>query len=42
VAELIVPLSSATNHNITNATMEANPKAKEIIKVVLTTDNGLI
>jgi hypothetical protein len=42
VAESIVPLSFATDQSIISATMEANPKAKDIIKVVLTTDKGLM
>ena len=42
VAESIVPLNFATDQSIISATMEANPKAKEIIKVVLITDNGFI
>ena len=42
VAESIVPLSFATDQSIISATIEAKPKAKEIIKVVLITDKGFI
>ena len=42
VAESIVPLSFATDQSIISATIEASPKTKEIIKVVLITDNGFM
>jgi hypothetical protein len=42
VAESIVPLNFATDQSIIKATIEAKPKAKEIIKVVFITDNGFI
>jgi hypothetical protein len=42
VAESIVPLNFATDQSIIKATIEARPKAKEIIKVVLITDSGFI
>jgi hypothetical protein len=42
VAESIVPLSFATDQSIISATIEAKPKAKEIIKVVFITDNGFM
>jgi hypothetical protein len=42
VAESIVPLSFATDQSIISATIEAKPKAREIIKVVLITDSGFI
>ena len=42
VAESIVPLSFATDQSMINATIEAKPKAREIIKVVLITDNGFM
>ena len=41
VAESMVPLSLATDQSMIKATIEAKPKAKEIIKVVLITDKGL-
>jgi hypothetical protein len=37
-----VPLSFATDQSIISATIEANPKAKEIIKVVFITDKGFM
>jgi hypothetical protein len=42
VAESIVPLNFATDQSIIKATIEARPKANEIIKVVLITDSGFI
>jgi hypothetical protein len=42
VAESIVPLNFATDQSIIKATIEAKPKAKEIIKVVFITDSGFI
>jgi NifB/MoaA-like Fe-S oxidoreductase len=42
VAESIVPLNFATDQSIISATIEARPKAKEIIKVVLITDRGFM
>jgi NifB/MoaA-like Fe-S oxidoreductase len=42
VAESIVPLNFATDQSMISATIEAKPKASEIIKVVLITDKGFI
>jgi hypothetical protein len=42
VAESIVPLNFATDQSIIRATIDAKPKAKEIIKVVFITDRGFI
>jgi hypothetical protein len=42
VAESIVPLNFATDQSMISATIEAKPKAREIIKVVLITDSGFI
>ena len=42
VAESIVPLNFATYQSIISATIDAKPKAREIIKVVLITDKGFM
>ena len=42
VAESIVPLNFATDQSMIKATIEAKPKAREMIKVVLITDKGFI